>query len=1286
MGVSLGIKFVVGGFMVLGGVLLVIGRIAWAAVQAISGVSSVFGDMAKMLETGDYVGFTNKIMDTIQSLAKGDYTTVAKALGEILVTVMQTAVELAAIAFYGVYKVILARITDNFPIIGGIINVVIQAFYYLGVVFVGLLRMADWATGIFGVLADIIMFIIAAVGLAIKAALMLSAAIVAFITGITDIPGAFNKIGDAIMDSLHSLWTKIKSWLPWGSSESKSKDTTDRNPKNLARESLRREVFGELPEDRPRPPTKEEKQRAAEESGEKPRTGTFGDLANSMSLNRIAVQLRNMLIGAVKSAASAVLSITMKVAAEIVMLPYTMVKGAVNGIITIILLPFRVINALINGLSSLLYSVVSGIINYLIWAFIQGGKDVLGFITWTVKLIVGLFVSGAKTVWSIIAGLSSAIFASITGLGGAILGVFTSIGSAILNVFIGIANIILGVFTGIGHAISGISNAILNIFTSTTNSINGAMGSVTTNIQNAFSSVMNIISAAMNFVTLNIQSAFNQMINIFSTIINTTVNLIVDTVNFIFSETVRGTMLVITTVQNTILGIMNILSTWMSSSIQLILDTVTFILSATVRAGTFIITTIQNTIFGIISSVSTGMTNSAQLVIDTVNTVLSTMVSGAMSAITTIQNTIFEIINIVSVGMVNSVQLVVDTVNTVLSAMASGAIFVITTIQNTILGVISIVSAGMVNSAQLVVDTVNTVLITMASGAMFVVENIQYVLSEIVNTLATGMIIIPQFFADVINDIINFLTSTMEAIPRFFSDLGDEVMAALASLWDRATSLFSWGGGSSQTTSTESSSGGSSSNTQLIKTNTKPHFAEGGIIQRETNAVLGEKGPEAVLPLGGLVEKLSTSFMPMSNLLIGINAELVQLNETLQTAQNNTSSGIAAAMAVMLPALIGASAGLAAIASLGMVQTVFLSGINAAMVLMATATSSINLGLAAFSTAIMGSLQGIIVAIGVSTQAIVTGQLASSAGQGLLTAGAGAGAGAVTAISTTAGLGGFMVTAMAGIKVFLGTILVPFAILIAKIGLIIALVVGIVGLITMAIEWLFNTNLGGFFGLFKSIWASIIRMKDAIFKKLKIKTEDKKEKKDGPRQATIAEKINALVNRLRITKQDDALNQLQKLYIEAQKRVTEQKEVVKNAKTPEEKEAAEQALLNAQAKFATIAATTRKLFNTSMEETRGLSKEERDELYKNSAENFYKPGQGGMPQRLAQPNNVTIVNIQANNEDPAKINTIVTENMRNQNRGNVASPSSRGSGNMHPGKTVSPVVHSSQPVQRTHKK
>lgn len=462
-----------------------------------------------------------------------------------------------------------------------------------------------------------------------------------------------------------------------------------------------------------------------------------------------------------------------------------------------------------------------------------------------------------------------------------------------------------------------------------------------------------------------------------------------------------------------------------------------------------------------------------------------------------------------------------------------------------------------------------------------------------------------------------------------------------------------------------------------------PRFAAGGIVQRETQLVAGEGGPEAIIPISAFVGMIKTATGSVQESLQYVGNVIKLAVDTITPQAEEIADSLKTTTAVMIPAT-ATGLGLLSIISIG---TTLLVVQNAALKLIFTggvaAVGFLKAAVVTTGGLVVTELKGVVMAIAAGTKAVITtmvtrGGLQGLTGQamGLLPAPAMlSGAGGKEVIARSAGgilskIAGFFTGGILAIKGFLMTTVAPFLLLMGKIILIAVAIYAVVGLITKLIEWATGLDLEGFFGPLKYIWDFVSNIKSWVYKKIGIEeTKEESEKKNPlPIVISILERQKSLIDYFKDSSADKTFDQLQKLYLDAEKEFKAKKAIYKSNI---ENEKAQLDYENAANKFSAIGATMTEIFNRDIEKSFEFTKQQREEAYR-SGQNYY--------------NNFTL-NLQTNNQDSAQNYNLLREQLeQHANRGNFKPPASRGGNEKYPGKNKSPVVGVYHRAQNSHRK
>jgi len=221
-GIGFGLKFVIGGFSLLAGVLFMLGKIVWSAIGAIAEITGVFGDLGieAAASSGNFKLLAERMIDGFDLLANGDYSNLALIIGKIILQVALMATKFIVLAFVGVFYAIEDAIIKQFPALGSIVSVAMRGtMYIVGAMTTGFALLAvAILTCITVALSPLILafylipnIIIAIIGFLADLIVGLAKLAAWFASGFTDPIGALKRTFNSIVESIKEFFGLDKS-------------------------------------------------------------------------------------------------------------------------------------------------------------------------------------------------------------------------------------------------------------------------------------------------------------------------------------------------------------------------------------------------------------------------------------------------------------------------------------------------------------------------------------------------------------------------------------------------------------------------------------------------------------------------------------------------------------------------------------------------------------------------------------------------------------------------------------------------------------------------------------------------------------------------------------------------------------------------------------------------------------------------------------------------------------------------------------------------------------------
>lgn len=752
-GVSYGLKFIIGSFMALGGILVIIGKTIWTVISSIVGLTGMFADLSTAIDGGDYGAIVDEVINLFTALANMNYLRIADIMGSLILRAMEAALVLVAGAIYGTFEA-LAQVFDEqipllgiaFRILGGIIIAIVgplylcariliffaNAIYSLRYIIVPVLAiMYPWVIAIAAALWALYEVMIHLPEILGFITSIISSSITFVLFFIWDIPSAIAGVAGEIFDLLWSagasvlgflggildkMWSMFLSFIPSaGDLESAlgsiwelffpSADDTSTFSERFS--SLASGVIGSLLSNL---------------------TSYAGDSFNSL-LQTISSGLDQVLSvfswDSISSAGDGVFSSITGLISNVPSLVANALKAAFSSF-------YDVIFAIGEFFRNIASSVVTGIGNALIGlidfgatVLVVGGELVRGFIFGLARMAINAFFGLIR----LIVQVPQLVFGIIRSVIANILGILSLIPTAVLGIIRWIINTVLTLLLAIPTFIIGLIKTVL-----------GFLGT----ILGISPAIMEGIMAALDFILL-----------IPTVIINV----------------VRG-------IVNTIIDILLFVPRLISGIVLGAIDLVMAVL------------------FGIPLSIidlaNNGLVAVLNLVEGSINLVSSTIINGVASTLTGI------------------IEFFMSGINSLIEIMGWAEAIVIGTIEFILFGAIDMLQ-------------------WITEGIFSIVGSLGSWLLEKISGLASSV-------WQAIVDNVPFMGSVNKAIKKI-------------------SSVF---------TSTTDSAG-----KQVVEASVA--MAEGGIVNKPTAALIGEDGPEAVMPLGKMKSMFGGFYEPMTKQLGALN-------------------------------------------------------------------------------------------------------------------------------------------------------------------------------------------------------------------------------------------------------------------------------------------------------------------------------------------------------------------------------------------------------------------------------
>lgn len=422
-----------------------------------------------------------------------------------------------------------------------------------------------------------------------------------------------------------------------------------------------------------------------------------------------------------------------------------------------------------------------------------------------------------------------------------VFGVVCDVVGGIIDFFTGLIDFVVGVFSGDWETAW---NGIKEMFSGIWNAIKGI-------VEGIWNAICSIVSGAIEIVKSVISAVLSAIEAIWSTIWNT--------------------------IKNVVTAIWDGIKSFITTVINAIKTTISTVFEAIKNTINTILTTIQTIFTNIWNGISTFITNTINAIHTTITNVLNAIKTTWDNILNAIKTLVTNIWNAIKTTITNVINNVKTTISNVLNGIKSvweniwnGIKSFATNIWNGISSIISNVINTIKNTISNVLNAIKTVWDNVFNGlkntATNIFNGIWNAIKGVINSILGGI-------EKMANGVINGLNGMIRAMNSLSFDVPDWVPGI-------GGKKFGF-------------------NIPTLGTVSLPRLAKGGIVNQPTQAIIGEAGKEAVLPLENNTEWMDTMSDKIATKIANLLAEILGN----QTFEFNFNSTLAELIRVLQPEL-----------------------------------------------------------------------------------------------------------------------------------------------------------------------------------------------------------------------------------------------------------------------------------------------------------------------------------------------------------------------------------------------
>ena len=372
--------------------------------------------------------------------------------------------------------------------------------------------------------------------------------------------------------------------------------------------------------------------------------------------------------------------------------------------------------------------------------------------------------------------------------------------TAIKDFFINLWN---SIKTAIGNAILGIYNGIVEKFNKVKDFISLVFNAIKEFFTNIWDGIKNIIIHVINYIRNGITNVFNNIKDIITNIFNN----VKDFVTNIWNNILNVISKVINNVKNTISNVINVIKSIWESIWNIVSNVVSNIWNG-----------IMNVISNVINWIKNAITNNLNLV----KTVWSTVWNAISNVVSNIWNGIMNVIS----GVINNIK---DTISNILNGIKSiweniwtSLTKTISNVWNTIIKNVKEGVSGAWNAITSVFGNIGNWFKDKFSQAWQAVKNVFSAGGKIFDGIKDGIL-------NGLKSIVNAIIAGINKVIKVPFDGLNSALRSIKGVNIMGLKPFDW--------------------IKTIGVPQIPMLAKGGIVNQPTQAIIGEAGKEAVLPL-----------------------------------------------------------------------------------------------------------------------------------------------------------------------------------------------------------------------------------------------------------------------------------------------------------------------------------------------------------------------------------------------------------------------------------------------------
>ncbi len=388
--------------------------------------------------------------------------------------------------------------------------------------------------------------------------------------------------------------------------------------------------------------------------------------------------------------------------------------------------------------------------------------------------------------------------------------------------------LILNLFADILNIIGNISRALADAWN---NNNNGDQ--LVQNLANAFNNLLYIVESVFKtFEEWTSSESFQTFANSFIEICKTLsewIELITAKLKEIWENGGQETFTKLLEFISKLTEAISVILDFLSPVIEYILDIVTPIISGIVTAIGYVIDALSGVLDFIIGIFTGDWERAWQGISD--------FFTGIWNAIKTIIETIWN-------AIVSIIETAINLIKTVITTVFNAISTVISTIWNAIKSTVSSVWNGITSTISSVVNTIKTTISN-------VLNSVKSTWSSIWTSIKTTVTNIWNSIWSSIKSVINSILAGIESFVNGIIKGINKVLSAISSVANAVGSLI-----------------GLSPISLQLSTISLPRLAKGGIVNQPTQAIVGEAGKEAILPLENNTEWMDTLAEKIANILL----------------------------------------------------------------------------------------------------------------------------------------------------------------------------------------------------------------------------------------------------------------------------------------------------------------------------------------------------------------------------------------------------------------------------------